>query len=185
MQIEPPVTLPPPDPGFDQRLAGARPALERYVRRRVPAADVDDVVNDVALVAWRRRDELGGRELLPWLYGVAANVVRNRSRSERRRFRLRERLVGLRAAHVPDAADQLTADDGRVLGALARLSADDQELLRLVAWEQLPYADIAELLGCTPNAVALRARRARNRFAAELAAVGILPPTTPTGGRHV
>ncbi|MEZ5258151.1 MAG: hypothetical protein R2705_14980 [Ilumatobacteraceae bacterium] len=51
-------------------------------------------MNDVAPRRPAALRRARGRELLPWLYGVAANVVRNRSCSERRRFRLRERLVG-------------------------------------------------------------------------------------------
>jgi DNA-directed RNA polymerase specialized sigma24 family protein len=49
--------------------------------------------------------------------------------------------------------------------ALASLSPADQEVLRLVAWENLGNQGIAAVLGVTPNAVAIRLHRARARFA--------------------
>jgi RNA polymerase sigma-70 factor (ECF subfamily) len=52
--------------------------------------------------------------------------------------------------------------------ALARLGEDDAELLRLWAWEQLGPAEIATVLGVTPNAVSLRLRRARTRLVEEI-----------------
>jgi RNA polymerase sigma-70 factor (ECF subfamily) len=48
--------------------------------------------------------------------------------------------------------------------ALSRLSDADQELLRLVAWEELDHAEIAQVLGVSVNAVAIRLHRARARF---------------------
>ena len=56
-----------------------------------------------------------------------------------------------------------TSDAEPALEALARLSAD-QELLRLVAWEELSHAEIAEVMGISVNAVAIRLHRARARF---------------------
>ena len=58
--------------------------------------------------------------------------------------------------------------DSPALRALAALSAADQELLRLVAWEELGNTDIAVVLGITQNAVAIRLHRARARFAQAL-----------------
>ncbi|RPH35500.1 MAG: sigma-70 family RNA polymerase sigma factor, partial [Chloroflexi bacterium] len=56
------------------------------------------------------------------------------------------------------------ADTEPALEALSRLSASDQELLRLVAWEELSHAEIAEVMGISVNAVAIRLHRARARF---------------------
>jgi RNA polymerase sigma-70 factor (ECF subfamily) len=59
--------------------------------------------------------------------------------------------------------------DGPVFAALASLSPADQEILRLVAWEDLRNHQIAEVLGITANAVAIRLHRARARFTDALA----------------
>lgn len=52
--------------------------------------------------------------------------------------------------------------------ALARLRPDDQELLRLIAWDDLTHAEAAAVLGISANAVAIRLHRARRRFAEQL-----------------
>lgn len=55
--------------------------------------------------------------------------------------------------------------------ALARLRPADQEVLRLAAWEECTTAEIADVLGCTPNAAAVRLHRARARLRRAYAAV--------------
>jgi RNA polymerase sigma-70 factor (ECF subfamily) len=65
------------------------------------------------------------------------------------------------------AAD--TPDDARErFEALAALRPDEADLLRLWAWEQLGAAEIAEVLGITPNAASIRLHRARGKFVDEL-----------------
>jgi DNA-directed RNA polymerase specialized sigma24 family protein len=59
--------------------------------------------------------------------------------------------------------------DRPAFAALGALSPADQEILRLVAWEELGNQAIAAVLGITPNAVAIRLHRARARFAEALA----------------
>lgn len=52
--------------------------------------------------------------------------------------------------------------------AFGCLEEDDQELLRLVAWDGLTPAQAAQVLGCSPVAARSRLHRARNRLAAVL-----------------
>ncbi len=157
---------------FGATFDSTYPALVAYARRRVPAADVDDVVADTFTTAWRRWDTLDDdRAPLPWLYGIAANVIRNRRRSNDRHLRLVDTIGAQPAAPSHDPADVASrADDGAVVrAALASLSDEDQEVLRLVTWEELSHAEAGEALGCSTNAVGIRIHRARDRLAAELA----------------
>jgi RNA polymerase sigma-70 factor (ECF subfamily) len=141
-------------------------ALLAYAARRTPSlADAEDLVADVFLVAWRRFGEVpGGDEARLWLYGVARRTIGNHRRSLRRRLRLQTRMEA--------TADRLSLPPPTpaepALDALSRLSGTDQELLRLVAWEDLSHAEIATVMGITPNAVAIRLHRARARFEQEL-----------------
>ena len=57
--------------------------------------------------------------------------------------------------------------DRVMLAALARLRVQDQEILRLAWWEELPHTEIAEILGCSPNAATHRVQRAARRGAKE------------------
>ncbi len=143
-----------------------RPVLAYAMRRTRTLADAEDVAAETFTIAWRKCDAIPTEEPLPWLYAVARRVLANHRRGNGRR----ERLAAL--LRVEDVATPLRAGDdhdGPAFVALATLSPADQELLRLVAWEELGNQQIAEVLGITPNAVAIRLHRARARYADALA----------------
>lgn len=153
---------------FDAVLAYAR-------RRTAQLSDAEDVVADTFTVAWRRFGDLPQDQAhrLPWLYGIARRVLANQRRGSARRIRLRERLTGL----VPRAPGIGSARLASAIDALSRLRADDQEIVRLVAWEGLSHVEAGVALGVTPNAAAIRLHRARRRLANELK--GSHPDRTP------
>lgn len=145
--------------------------LWAYARRRCGASDADDIVAEVLTVAWRRLDDIpAGDAALPWLYGVAYRVVANQRRGQARRGRLVARLGRQRQADPGDDG----GDDPLAVAALQRLGRGDREILRLAAWEQLRAAEIAVVLGCSPNAAALRLSRARKRLRTALTELGSL-----------
>jgi RNA polymerase sigma-70 factor (ECF subfamily) len=150
--------------------------IASYSMRRIPnPSEVDDVVGEVFMTAWRRWDEVSQIENpLPWLYGVAGNVIRNRKRSVARQLRLVDKIGAEPRTRTVDPVDVLA---GEVTEALERLSFDDREVLQLVAWEGLSHIEAGEVLGCTPNAVALRLSRARKRLATYLEPTEV-PQTT-------
>ena len=76
-------------------------AVARYCLRRLPEHIAQDATSEVFLTAWRRFDSIPpDDEALPWLYGVARNVVRNTSRSQRRSMRLSSKFKA--QPHDPD-----------------------------------------------------------------------------------
>lgn len=162
---------------FAELFRQTYPSIVAYARRRVAADQVDDVVSDVFATAWRRRGDLDPTvEPLPWLYGVAANAVRNQRRSDGRHLRLVERIETEPVPdHGPDPAERPGAE---LRAAIDRLSFDDQEVLRLVAWEGLGHAQVGQVLGCSTNAVGIRIHRARQRLEVELDRLA--NPITPT-----
>ncbi len=143
-----------------------RPLLA-YARRRVDRATADEVVAETFLTAWRRRDDVpDGSERL-WLFGVARNVVRNASRSNRRRRAAQDRLRIVAPAESVDPVAFETDERAALLRtALAALPVSDREILMLVAWEELSHAEIAQTLDISANAVAIRIHRARKRLSA-------------------
>jgi len=152
---------------FDALFEDCHRPLLAYAARRSPTlADAEDAVAETFIVAWRRLDDVpAGDDAVPWLYGVARRTLANQRRGLRRRARLAARLE--QDAHttpLSTGAPSSPAGDA-ALAALVRLSASDQELLRLVAWEELSHAEIATVLGISVNAVAIRLHRARARFA--------------------
>lgn len=150
-----------------------RSLLAYAVRRVADPADAADVVADTFLVAWRRLDDVPpGDEARPWLYGVARRVLANHYRGEQRRSALGERLRASVAEVVPPPEPPGSA----VELALGRLSADDQELLRLVGWEDLAREEIALVLHVPRATVRVRLHRARRRLLAEMRALESEPP---------
>ena len=141
-------------------------AVRSYARRRAPDSMVDDVVAETFLVAWRRIDDLPD-DARPWLLGVARKTLSTHLRSARRRTSLVEKLS---AAELPAAFSQVDGPDTGLIGALQRLSATDQEVLALAAWEALRPREAAVVLGVSPAWYRVRLHRAKRRLLRELEA---------------
>ena len=142
-------------------------AITRYCLRRLPVADANEAAAEVFLVAWKKIGRVPeGAEALPWLYGVASNVVRNIQRSTRRSGRLAGRLGGLAPQASPGPEPQVVRrqEDAELVAALGSLKAEDQEVLRLRAYEGLTNPEIAVVLGVSPEAAKKRVTRALGRL---------------------
>jgi RNA polymerase sigma-70 factor (ECF subfamily) len=150
--------------------------LQRYVRRRGPTDSADDVVAMVLLVLWQRLDDVPAEAEVAWTYGVARRCLANERRGSRRRLALVGRLEASFTPSVPVASDDPDLDL-----ALARLSPDDRELVRLWAWERLTPSEIAAVLGITANAASIRLHRAKARLADHLGSRKIPPASGHTG----
>lgn len=169
-----------PKERFDRLWRDHAPAVVRYARRHVLPDDVEDVVSETFVVAWRRLDEVPEFGL-PWLLGVARHVSANVRRGQRRRDALGERI----GAQPTDETIWPVGDPGdEVIAALHRLSDADRELLTLIAWDELSHDEAAEALNCSKGALKVRLHRARGRFAALLIEFpdGAVVPFPPPGG---
>ena len=142
--------------------------LLAYARRRVDEQTADEVVADTFLVAWRRRDEVPDGFERAWLFGVARNTILTAARSARRRTALNGKLHRVTSPTWTDAWSYTSDRADALLPALRELREEDRELLMLVAWEELPHAEIAQAMGISPNAVAIRVHRARKRLADQI-----------------
>lgn len=143
-------------------------AVRNYCFRRLAPPDANDATAEVFLVAWRRIDSVPADEAaLPYLYGIARNIVANVQRSRNRRGRLRAKVSAMAAPVAIGPETQVVQRDEarRVIAALEELNAVDQELLRLRAWEQLSNAEIATITGLSKRAVETRLTRARKKLA--------------------
>ena len=72
------------------------------------------------------------------------------------------------ARHERPAGEGAAGRLAAVQAALAKLSGADQEILRLVGWEELTVAEAAIVLGCRRATAAVRLHRARRRLAETL-----------------
>jgi RNA polymerase sigma-70 factor (ECF subfamily) len=139
-------------------------------RRTADWSAAEDLTSLVFLETWRRRTQvrLTSDSLLPWLYGVATNVLHNHRRSMRRHRAVLDRVRALPVApnDVAAASARLEAEHQmrQVLDSIKTLSKSDQEVLALCVWEGLGYAEAAEALGIPVGTVRSRLARARKRL---------------------
>jgi RNA polymerase sigma-70 factor, ECF subfamily len=135
-----------------------------YALSYTSRADAEEIVSETFLIAWRRLDDVPAREL-PWLLGVARNLIRERYRADRRLRELCTELGADLAAGnaVGDVAEQVTAR-AMALRALAGLGDADREALTLLAWHGLTNREAAEVLGCSTATFLVRVHRARRRL---------------------
>jgi len=137
-----------------------------FARRRVAPNDAEDVVAETFLVAWRRLESLP-TEPLPWLLGIARNVIATRRRGNTRLANLYIRLQERNPRHQPILDLGNRANLARAFNSL---SDKDREVLMLIGWDGLTVTQAAEVLGCSPQSLSLRLHRARKRLEARLEA---------------
>lgn len=141
-------------------------------RLGTPAAQIDDVVQEVFVVVQRRLAEFEGRsELKTWLFAITRRVVRAHQRQHARQSRASmDEIDGLADLQTPDAESQLVADeDTRLLYALLdELDEEKREVFVLSELEEMSGPAIAEALDLHLSNVYARVRVARQAFDAAL-----------------
>lgn len=161
-----------------------RERLRCFVRWQVGArgARVEELVQEVFLQTYRSLERFVGRSRFrSWLYGVARNVcLHDRRRRRRRPTLLNGGLDGagdgeaLVLEEIPDlepgTAERLAAAERRreVRRELERLPPIYRTALLLRDWQELSYAEIAEILEVPVGTVRSRLHQARARLARAL-----------------
>jgi RNA polymerase sigma-70 factor (ECF subfamily) len=142
-------------------------AIYNYLFRRLADwSEAEDLTAVVFLEAFRRRREVVIVEgkLLPWLYGIATNVLRNRRRTLWRHRDLVAQLADRPGdAVAPDVAAraEAAAQMRSVLEHIAGLPRSQQDVIALCVWSGLSYEEAAAALGVPIGTVRSRLARAR------------------------
>jgi RNA polymerase sigma factor (sigma-70 family) len=138
-------------------------SISRYLRRRLRRMVADDLAAEVFAIAFSRRFafDLDRPDALPWLYGIAANLLRARARMEQRELHaLAQTGIDPVTAGVSDAAVD-SALEPVLAQALLELGPADREVLLLFALGDLSYEQIAVALELPVGTVRSRLNRAR------------------------
>jgi RNA polymerase sigma factor (sigma-70 family) len=157
--------------------------IHRYLERRIGTDSADELAAEVFRIAFeqRRRFRPLHESALPWLYGVATNLLLKRRRRERRHLRALTRLEASADRHsiVEGAEERVDARSARsqLLDALASLPASDRDVVVLIAWEDLSYEEVAAALDIPLGTVRSRLNRARRKLRELLGATGNEPVT--------
>lgn len=144
----------------------------RFLGRRVGPDDAGDLLGEVFLAAFeaRARYDRDRTSALPWLYGIASNLLSKHHRHRASELRALERVLDQGDPH--DHAESVTASvDAQVeLRAMAKLlealPASERDTLLLYAWEDLGYREVADALGVPTGTVRSRLNRVRRRLRA-------------------
>lgn len=140
-----------------------------FVARRVGANQAADVTSEVFLTAFRIREryDFARPSCLPWLYGIAQNLIGDLLRKTRRSQRVYlHRQADTRPVETSLADNRLVADAlaGDLNRALSKLSEGDRNALLLYAVESLTYAEIGVTLAIPAGTVGSRLARARRKI---------------------
>jgi RNA polymerase sigma factor (sigma-70 family) len=124
---------------------------------------VDDLTQTTFLSLVRARGRFRpGARFRPWLYAIATNAARDHLR------RTHERLTATGELPADAASEEAPEPDAPLDAAVQRALAQLPESWRTVVvmhrFEELPFAEIAEVLGTTEGAVKVRAHRGYERL---------------------
>ncbi|GIF47300.1 RNA polymerase ECF family sigma subunit [Asanoa ferruginea] len=162
------------DTALRELFARHAPWLAARLRAVLPAADVEDVLQETFLAVWRgaggyRHDGAGG-----WLWGIAR---RQAAMWLRRRGNPEHLLAALAAdgdQRVPDPAEAALsrAELADAVEALGAAGSAQRETWRLMYVEDRTVAEVAELMGVPPGTVKSRAYHVRRLMRAALGGRG-------------
>jgi len=155
-------------------------AIYGFLARRVGAQLAEELTAQTFVEALDRHDRYDPERgpIGPWLFGIAANLLRRHYRQEERALRAIAAYAG-RQPHVGEDDEEriesrIVADERwpAVAEALLAMSPGERDVLLLYAWADLPYSAIAGVLDVPVGTVRSRLSRARGRLTA------ILGPTS-------
>jgi RNA polymerase sigma factor (sigma-70 family) len=127
------------DSGFTGEHVELFDRVSAVLTRRTGDGDYAQMlVLDAFRVAWRRAREEGAEITFPSLLSLAMEP----------------------AAVLMQDADAQTARQRTAAGVIASLPAPERELLRMIYWDQLSMAELADYLGCTIGQAGRRLDRA-------------------------
>lgn len=141
-----------------------------WLRRRIEWA-ASDLTAETFAQAWlhrdRFRDERNG-SALPWLLGIANNLLRTTARRDRIETAAREKLglpLDLATEDGYERIEERLSPRQVLADAFRHLPAHERRAVRLRVVEELPYHEVADRLAIRPAAARLRVSRALRRLA--------------------
>ncbi|HEX2314542.1 MAG TPA: RNA polymerase sigma factor [Thermomonospora sp.] len=158
--------------------------VHNYLARRAGPTEADDLLSATFLAAFEQRarfdPERSPAGALPWLLGIATNLLRGHRRAEARRWDAlaRARLEPPEPSHADRVAAQVDATVAArpLVDVLSGLPEGDRDAMLLLAWADLSYEQIAAALEIPVGTVRSRIHRVRNLLRATVPP----QPTTET-----
>lgn len=158
------------DPAFTGLVADQHQQLRGFVRTLGVDPDwVDDLAQEVFLVAWRERDSFDRQQDIgKWLRGIARNLVRNELRKDKRRRRLLHAGLAELLVREFDADSQVAEVEQCRMPALRdcveQLAPKSRQIIAGRYGDGWKAPDLADHLGMTSAAVRQALMRIRQQL---------------------
>ena len=154
---------------FEALFDSVYPSLFRYCNRLTGDPDqAEDLAQEAFFRLLDRGAEGTEAGIRSWLFMVATNLIRDRSRTRETRRRILAGVPPPESTPGPDLDLARSENIRRAREALEVLSQRDREML-LLRQEGFSYREIAEVAGVSHRSVGTILARALQRFAKEVA----------------
>jgi len=151
---------------FDELVSEYSGPLRQFIERRVPAARVDDLLQDVWVAAWTALPNFDRRSRFQtWLCAIGLNKVRDLYRRESRlvlEVSLQENALNLESPDLPSSFE--ARDEVRSL--VARLPEKQREVIEMYYCCEYTLPEVAQALGRNINTVKYQFYTAHSELAA-------------------
>mgnify|MGYP000663316504 CR=1 FL=1 len=137
---------------FDALVQMFQLELRRFIARRVPAGDLEDVLQETWLAAWTALPNFDRRSRFKtWLYALSLNKCRDHHRHLKR---IEPTQDGLSDGAIDDSDIQKQTEDRQTASALlGSLTPSQREVLELYYFADLTLPEIARVLSRNLNTV--------------------------------
>lgn len=149
---------------MEQLYRAYQSRVYRFARSRLnDSFAAADVLHETMIEIWRHAGRFEGRSrALTWILGIANHKVMDQLRKQSRHV-VQEPDESLPDSESPTAESlvETAQNQTRVLECLSRLSEKHREVLHLAFYQDLPYGEIAALVGCPEGTVKTRVFHAK------------------------
>lgn len=152
---------------FVQCLAQQEPHLRRFIRSLLPTwTDVDEVVQQTAIVAWRKFDQYDPQtKFIKWACVIARfEALAYRRKMARDRLVFRGDLLELMADEGVEELDARMGEQDVLETCLEELPEKQRQFLTLAYTKGVKVTELAEESGSTAAAFYMRLKRLRQRL---------------------
>jgi len=149
------------------RFVRYEPDLRRFIRSLLPTrTDADDVLQQTALVLWRKFDQYDlNTNFMKWACVVARfEALAYRRKMARDRLVFREDVFELMADEGEEEIRDRQAEHNALEGCLAELPEKQRQLITLAYTPGIKVKEMAEEAGSTAAAFYMRVKRLRHQL---------------------
>lgn len=150
---------------FDELVSAYMEDIRKFVATRIRDNEVDDVVQDILVAAWKGLPQFDGRsKFRTWLFGICMHKVKDSYRSQSRRAP--ELSLDSFQVEPESAAPQSKTDlADAVRSLMIQLPKSQYDVIELYYRQRLTLAEIAEVLDRNLNTVKYQFCQAHSRLA--------------------